>query len=106
MLRAQVAARDNRINFVFRPSLAPDFRVGSKAAFVQSAGYFRSTPINRHSQGLSVCLKRAKKRHAQRFAPNFPHGLTRWKFLDRNSGAELLIVHRPGGPTPIGKPSL
>jgi hypothetical protein len=60
-----------------------------------------------HCPMQSACLKGAKKRQAQqRFVPNFPHGLTRWKFLDRNSGAELLIVHRPGDPTPIGKPSL
>jgi len=31
MLRAQVAARDNRINLIFLPSLARDFRIGSIA---------------------------------------------------------------------------
>jgi hypothetical protein len=35
-------------------------RVGSKATVWQSAGHFRSTPINRHSRMPTACLKGAK----------------------------------------------
>jgi hypothetical protein len=62
MLRAQVAARDNRINLVFPPSLAPDFRTGSIKSFWRRADDFRSTPINRHFPSRSACLKRAQIR--------------------------------------------
>jgi hypothetical protein len=85
--------------------LAGRLRFGPKADIRDVRGMI-AIPNSGHPEIKGAGPFRAKKRHAQRFAPNFPHGLTRWKFLDRNSGAELLIVHRPGGPTPIGKPSL
>jgi hypothetical protein len=40
-------------------ALGPNVSVGSKAPFCQSVGHFRSTPINRHRQTASACLKGA-----------------------------------------------
>jgi len=37
----------------------PDHTSGSKAPFCLGTNHFRSTPINRHSQRASPCLKRA-----------------------------------------------
>jgi len=38
----------------------PGWPLWSLASYWRSAGYFRSTPMSRHSQRSTECLKRAK----------------------------------------------
>ncbi len=46
-----------------RAASMSDFRNGSKAPFWLSAGHFWSTPMSRHSQCPTACLKRAMNGH-------------------------------------------
>jgi hypothetical protein len=46
MLRAQVAARDDRINLIFLPSLAPDFGIGSIATETSFSCHVRFAPVS------------------------------------------------------------
>jgi hypothetical protein len=56
--------------------------------------------VRRQADTAAACPFGARRRHARRFAPDFPQRANPLEFLDGNSGAELLIVHRRGGPTP------
>jgi hypothetical protein len=59
MLRAQVAARDNRINLIFLPGLARDFRIGSIATEMGCPRKVRLSPDSDRRADIAALPKSA-----------------------------------------------